>query len=100
VQWPKVARPKNIGGLGILDLGRFRRALRLIWLWYKWVDPVRPWVGTVPPYDQRNKALFRVLMVVTVERGDKASFWHSSWLNGRAPVDIAPNLYPLAWRKN
>jgi hypothetical protein len=35
-----------------------------------------------------------------IGRGDKASFWHSSWLYGRAPIDIAPNLYPLAWRKN
>jgi hypothetical protein len=38
--------------------------------------------------------------VVTVGRGDKALFWHSSWLDGQAPMDIAPNLYTLAWRKN
>jgi hypothetical protein len=38
--------------------------------------------------------------MVTVGRGDKASFWHSPWLDGRAPMDIAPSLYPLAWRKN
>jgi hypothetical protein len=38
--------------------------------------------------------------VVTVGRGDKALFWHSSWLDGQAPIDIAPNLYTLAWRKN
>jgi len=37
--------------------------------------------------------------MVTVGRGDKASFWHSPWLDGRAPMDIAPSLYPLAWRK-
>jgi hypothetical protein len=38
--------------------------------------------------------------MVTVGRGDKASFWHSPWLDGRASMDIAPSLYPLAWRKN
>jgi hypothetical protein len=25
--------------------------------------------------------------------------WHSSWLNGKAPKDLALSLYPLAWRK-
>jgi hypothetical protein len=99
VMWPKAARPKPLGGLGILDLQRFGRALRLRWLWYEWVDPNRPWVET-PPCDLTDKALFRASTIVTIGRGDKASFWHSSWLNGRAPIDIAPNLYPLAWRKN
>lgn len=32
VMWPKVTRLKNLGGLGILDLERFRMALRLRWL--------------------------------------------------------------------
>jgi hypothetical protein len=99
VMWPKAARPKPLGGLGILDLQRFGRALRLRWLWYEWVDPNRPWVET-PPCDLTDKALFRASTIVTIGRGDKVSFWHSSWLNGRAPIDIAPNLYPLAWRKN
>lgn len=26
-------------------------------------------------------------------------FWESSWINGKAPRDIAPRLYKLAWRK-
>jgi hypothetical protein len=25
--------------------------------------------------------------------------WHSSWLNGEVPMDLAPSLYALAWRK-
>jgi hypothetical protein len=34
-------------------------------------------------------------------RGDKAKkIWQSSWLNGKASMDLAPHLYPLAWRKN
>ncbi|WVZ77668.1 LOW QUALITY PROTEIN: hypothetical protein U9M48_025509, partial [Paspalum notatum var. saurae] len=100
VYWTKTAWPKSLGGLGILDLERFGRPLRLRWLWFKWIDPGRPWVGTSPPCDSFDEALFRASTVVTVENGLKTTFWHDSWLSGKAPIDIAPNLYPLAWRKN
>jgi hypothetical protein len=45
VAWAKVCRPKNMGGLGILDLEKFARALRLRWLWMEWTSPDRQWIG-------------------------------------------------------
>jgi hypothetical protein len=39
VGWPKVCRPTRLGGLGILDLKKFARALRLRWLWQEWSTP-------------------------------------------------------------
>lgn len=36
VNWSSVCRPKPLGGLGIPDLDRFGRALRLRWLWFAW----------------------------------------------------------------
>ena len=35
LNWPTTCLPKTKGGLGILDLERFTRALRLRWLWFK-----------------------------------------------------------------
>lgn len=78
----------------------FGRALRLRWLWYEWIDPNRPWAGTMLPCDAGDRQLFRASTVLTIGDGRKAKFWQSSWLNGMAPMDIAPNLYKLAWRKN
>ncbi|WVZ83433.1 hypothetical protein U9M48_030579, partial [Paspalum notatum var. saurae] len=100
VKWTKAARPKILGGLGILDLERFSRALRLRWLWFQWTDPLRPWVQTIPPCHSTDAALFRASTEVTIGNGRLASFWHDSWLMGKAPMDVAPSLYPLAWRKN
>ena len=53
----KLVLTKDLGGLGILDLQVFSRALRLRWLWFEWVEPDRPWVGT-PPCDEIDKQNF------------------------------------------
>jgi hypothetical protein len=100
VNWKKVQRPKPLGGFRVLDLDLFSRALRLRWLWYAWKEPERPWVGTKVPCTEADKQLFGTCTVVTVRNGQTAKFWESSWLDGRAPRDIAPDLYKLAWRKN
>ena len=54
VHWEKAVLPKNKGGLGILDLELFSRALHLRWLWFAWKEPDRPWVGTKPPCDETD----------------------------------------------
>ena len=97
--WEKCKKPKLRGGLGVLDLEKFSRALRLRWLWYSWVDPDRPWVSSAVPCSEIDKQLFRCCTRVTVGDGRTALFWDSSWVNGHAPRDIAPHLYKLAWRK-
>jgi hypothetical protein len=100
VSWKKVQRPKKLGGLGVIDLELFRRALRLRWLWYQWTEPDHPWVGTEVPCSDIDKQLFRVSTIVQIGNGHKAKFWDSPWIDGCAPRDLAPRLFMLAWRKN
>ena len=100
VAWDKIKRPKLAGGLGVLDLEKFSRALRLRWLWFKWTNPDRPWVGYDIPCNETDKQLFRCSTVVTLGDGRTALFWDSTWSDGVAPRDLAPHLYKLAWRKS
>lgn len=100
VRWAKVKKPKKLGGLGVLDMELFSRALRLRWLWFQWVDPDRPWVGLEVPCNETDRQLFRASTRVIIGNGESARFWESSWLDARAPRDWAPSLYKLAWRKN
>ena len=42
VVWSTVAKPIEYGGLGIIELQAFSRALRVRWLWFQWSNPERP----------------------------------------------------------
>jgi len=52
------------------------------------------------PVDAEDVALFNAATVVTVRNGLKASFWHSSWIDGRPPASLCPLLYKHSRRKN
>jgi hypothetical protein len=43
VNWQTCLRPKKLGGLGIKDLEKFNRALRLRWLWFSWDAEDKTW---------------------------------------------------------
>jgi hypothetical protein len=77
VNWMTTCAPRDLGGLGILDLERFARALRLRWLWTRWQHTEQPWTGLDISCDNTDRDLFSASTIVAVGRGDKASFWHS-----------------------
>nr|XP_020161727.1 uncharacterized protein LOC109747043 [Aegilops tauschii subsp. strangulata] len=100
VGWSTVTTPEQYGGLGIHDLPRFSRALRLGWLWQSWKTPERPWVGTGTPCDASDRALFAASTAVTIGDGATASFWFYSWLGGRQLCQAFPTLFARSTRKN
>jgi hypothetical protein len=100
INWSITCLPKNKGGLGILDLDRFARGLRLRWMWLRWKSKDRPWTAMILPCDKIDEDLFNASTTVTVGNGKIAEFWNSSWIQGQAPRNIAPSLFKKAKRKN
>ena len=100
VNWTKSCMPKELGGLGVLNLEKFARALRLRWLWHDWVSPNKPWVSMELPCDETDRLVFAACTTIRIGNGRKASFWKSSWVQGRRPKDIAPLLYVKSEKKN
>lgn len=99
VNWNTVCKPKSLGGLGIPDLEKFSRALRLRWLWFKWKDDNKPWIGMDIPCDDSDIRLFQAATTITLGNGEKTGFWHDKWLQNSCPKDIAPMCFSLAKRK-
>jgi hypothetical protein len=100
VNWSRVCRLLKRGELGIRDLERFGRALRLRWLWYKWTKPDVVWSGADLPIDIRDVALFSAATWVTVGNGVTAKFWTSSWIDGLVSASMFPSLYEHSKKKN
>jgi hypothetical protein len=78
VAWPKACRPTRLRGLGILDLKKFARALRLRWLWQEWKSPGKPWVGMPIPCTEEDRRLFNSATTITVGNGEEMGNWQDS----------------------
>lgn len=63
-----------MGGLGITNLERFGRSIRLRWLWQEWTAVDKPWQGSVLPCDETDKQLFRASTVITLGNGHRTKF--------------------------
>jgi len=82
INWPTTCLPKNMGGLGILDMDRFTRALRLRWMWFQWKKKNRAWTNLDVPCDRVDRELFYASTIVTVGDGKMTPFWTPCWING------------------
>ena len=73
--WPRVCRPPDLGGLGIIDLQRFGYALRMRWLWMKRTDESRSWHHLPMEKEHVVEAMFQSSIYVELGNGRKALFW-------------------------
>jgi hypothetical protein len=89
-------RPKWLGGLGIKDLDKFGRALRMRWLWYYLDSKARPRKHLLKVTDQVDKQFFFTSTSIQLGDGKLTPFWKANWLNGQAPKDLAPNLFRIS----
>jgi hypothetical protein len=50
--------------------------------------------------DSGDLALFNAAICITVYSGNRASFWHSCWIDGQAPAKLFPTLYGHSRKKH
>jgi hypothetical protein len=100
VNWRRVQHPKQLGGLGILELEKFIRALCLRWQWQQWTQRQKPWSELLIQATDTETELFRACTVISLGDGTQTSFWSDNSLQGTKPKEITLTLFTLARRKN
>jgi hypothetical protein len=99
VAWSKVARPVELGGLGVLDLTTFGYGLRMRWEWLARTEPDRMW-ACIPNKSERIVcAMFDVSTTVVVGSGTKTLFWENRWVDGLSITSRAPLLVQAVNKK-
>jgi hypothetical protein len=74
VSWQICTRPKKYGGLGIKDLKKIGKALRLRWLWFHWDTKERPWKHLLKIRDPTDRQLFFASTEIQVGDGKSTPF--------------------------
>jgi hypothetical protein len=74
VSWKRVQRPKALGGLGVLDLMKFNRAMCLRWQWQQRTTPEKPCSGLPLEFSEIDAALFRACTTITLGNGKSTKF--------------------------
>lgn len=90
VAWPKVTRPKELGGLGISDLHRLTIALRVRWSWLKRTTPHKAWAFVPIQTNECTQALLSTAMITEVGDGGNTLFWKDRWILGKCIGDLFP----------
>lgn len=100
VRWEMVRRPKELGGLGVLDLQKFAKALRQRWLWQHWSEESKPWKGLPLPFNKGDRDFFAANTKFQVGSGETILFWHHTWLGNSPLKEQFPHLFSVATHKN
>jgi len=93
VAWPIACRPKELGGLGLIDLRRFGVALQLHWEWQCRLQSNQPWVPLPLAESKTILSAFQAATNVVLGDGRTVVFWLDRWMpDGRSVLEVAPNI--------
>jgi mannosylglycoprotein endo-beta-mannosidase len=95
IAWPKVCRPRELGGLGIADLRTLSIALKARWPWLQRSEPSKPWANLPIQVSREVAGLISMAVISEVGNGSSTLFWEDRWLQGRRIQEIAPLVYGL-----
>jgi hypothetical protein len=70
-----VTRPKEMGGLGIVDLKTLGWALRVRWLWLQKTQPDKPWVFLPIKMSPCVNEFFSMAVHIEIGDGSNTLFW-------------------------
>lgn len=87
--------PKDLGGLGLIDLRCLGIALRLGWEWLRRTDPSRSWHALPSKPERTVQAFFQVAIHIEVGNGVDCMFWTDRWINGSSISHLASCLYAV-----
>jgi hypothetical protein len=93
VAWLTVCRPRDLGGLGVLDLRRAGVALRARWEWKCRVDHSINWSSLPRNKDKLVTAVFKASTTSTVGSGESTFFWTDNWIQGTSIQTTALALF-------
>ncbi|WVZ65126.1 hypothetical protein U9M48_014539 [Paspalum notatum var. saurae] len=101
VNWPAVARPFELGGLGVLDLRLMGYALQTRWLWLQRCtgDTNREWSALPLSVAPEVRCLFDASTHWVIGNGESTLFWADKWIDGNSVGDLAPALLPLVAKR-
>ena len=92
--WSRVCMPRELGGLGVLNIKWFGFALCCRWPWLRWSAEERPWHGLPDITEKEVHAIFNAACRITLGSGEVAKFWTDKWLDtGCSIAQTAPQLY-------
>lgn len=88
--WRSVCLPKELGGLGVVELRRLGVALRLRLEWLHRTDPARSWHTLPSELERAVRSFFQVAVHVEIGNGSNALFSTDRWIHGCSVGHIAP----------
>lgn len=95
IAWQRVARPKELGGLGISNIQSLGWALRVWRLWLRKTKPNKPWANLPMQASSQVQAICSMAMATEVRDDRNTLFWQDWWILGQRLEDVTPLIHSM-----